>query len=257
MRVLRVCFHWRPFWILQPAKSVFRGLEPRNLWIVFWPLTKLSTWVYHTRKELYFFENKHCSLYRCVKSCFHLAAILNFAVSWCEAWNPLLGMGVFWRSDRFPSRYKRLRRFLVSYLTPVDRWIQNEHEYSGQIFPNVPDLRYSSLLPSPDHLCQPEAHRFWKQDSFLSVVMHLNNSCIITSSPGFFYGKSPGVERSGSRGNVATFMLGALWVSRAVTVNSVVAYFRIGEYLWGRWIGERTGGFWKYFCPGFGIKGRF
>ena len=32
------------------SNSVFRGLEPRNLWIVFWPLTKLSTWVYHTRK---------------------------------------------------------------------------------------------------------------------------------------------------------------------------------------------------------------
>ena len=32
------------------SKSVFRGLEPRNLWIVFWPLTKLSTWVYHIRK---------------------------------------------------------------------------------------------------------------------------------------------------------------------------------------------------------------
>ena len=24
-------------------------------------------------------------------SSFHLAAILNFAVSWCETWNPLLG----------------------------------------------------------------------------------------------------------------------------------------------------------------------
>ena len=81
--------------------------------------------------------------------------------------------------------------------------------------------------------------------------------CIITSSRGFFYGISPGDERSGSRGNVATFMLGLLWVSRAVTVKSRVAYFRIGEYLWGRWIGERIGGFWKHFYPGLGIKGRF
>ena len=89
--------------------------------------------------------------------------------------------------------------------------------------------------------------------------------CIITSSPGFFlflfffffYGKSPRDERSRSRGNVATFMLGSSWVSRAVTVKSRVAYFRIGEYLWGRWTGERIGGFWKYFCPGLGVKGRF
>ena len=50
--------------------------------------------------------------------------------------------------------------------------------------------------------------------------------------PGFFfYGKSPRDERSRSRGNVATFVLGSLWVSRAVTVESRVAYFRIGEYL--------------------------
>ena len=88
-------------------KSVFRGLEPRNLWIVFWPSTKLSTWVYHIQKgNKYFLKNKDCSLYRW--SCFHLAAIFNFAVSWCEAWNPLFG-----RSDRFPIRYKRLRRFLA------------------------------------------------------------------------------------------------------------------------------------------------
>ena len=32
------------------SKSVFRGLEPRNLWIVVWPLTKLSTCVCHIRK---------------------------------------------------------------------------------------------------------------------------------------------------------------------------------------------------------------
>ena len=81
--------------------------------------------------------------------------------------------------------------------------------------------------------------------------------CIITSSRVFFYGKSPRDERSRSRGNVATFMLGSLWVSRAVTVKSRVAYFRIGEYLWGRWIGERIGVFWKCFCPGLGVKGRF
>ena len=82
--------------------------------------------------------------------------------------------------------------------------------------------------------------------------------CIITSSRGFFfYGKSPGVERKGSRGNVATFMLGSLWVSRAVTVNSGVAYFRIGEYLWGRRIGERIDRFWKYFCPVSDSKGDF
>ena len=88
-------------------KSVFRGLEPRNLWIVFWPSTKLSTWVYHIQKgNKYFLKNKDCSLYQW--SCFHLAAIFNFAVSWCEAWNPLFG-----RSDRFPIRYKRLRRFLA------------------------------------------------------------------------------------------------------------------------------------------------
>ena len=74
------------------SKSVFRGLEHRNLWIVFWPLTKLSTCVYHIPKgNKYLKKNKDCLLYRCVKSCFHLAAILNFAVSWCEAWNPLLG----------------------------------------------------------------------------------------------------------------------------------------------------------------------
>ena len=47
----------------------------------------------------------------------------------------------------------------------------------------------------------------------------------------FFYGKNPGDERSGSRGNVVTFMLGSSWVSRAVTLKSGVAYFRIGEYL--------------------------
>ena len=82
--------------------------------------------------------------------------------------------------------------------------------------------------------------------------------CIITSSRVFFfYGKSPRDERSRSRGNVATFVLGSLWVSRAVTVESRVAYFRIGEYLWGRWIGERIGGFWKCFFPGLGVKGRF
>ena len=75
------------------SKSVFQGLEPRNLWIVFWPLTKLSTCVYHIRKgNKYLKKNKVRLLYRYVKSCFHLAAILNFAVSWCEAWNPLLGI---------------------------------------------------------------------------------------------------------------------------------------------------------------------
>ena len=45
---------------------------------------------------------------------------------------------VFGRSDGFPSRYKRLRRFLVSYLTPADRWIQNEHEYCSQILCESP-----------------------------------------------------------------------------------------------------------------------
>ena len=38
----------------------------------------------------------------------------------------------------------------------------------------------------------------------------------------FFYGKSPGDERSGSRGNIATFMLGNMlgssWVGRAVNL---------------------------------------
>ena len=74
------------------------------------------------------------------------------------------------------------------------------------------------------------------QDSFVSLVMHLNNrnnvcDASLPRPEAFFYGKSPGVERKGSRGNVATFMLSSLWVSRAVTVNSRVAYFRIGEYL--------------------------
>ena len=47
----------------------------------------------------------------------------------------------------------------------------------------------------------------------------------------FFMGKALGTR---GQGCVATFMLGSLWVSRAVTVKSGVAhftYFRIGEYL--------------------------
>ena len=48
--------------------------------------------------------------------------------------------------------------------------------------------------------------------------------------PGLFFMEKARGSR-GSRGNVATFMLGLLWVSRAVTVNSGVGYFRIGEYL--------------------------
>ena len=48
--------------------------------------------------------------------------------------------------------------------------------------------------------------------------------------PGLFFMEKALWSR-GSRGDVATFMLGSLWVSRAVTVNSGIAYFRIGEYL--------------------------
>ena len=48
--------------------------------------------------------------------------------------------------------------------------------------------------------------------------------------PGLFF-MEKALGSRGSRGNVATFMLGLLWVSRAVTVKSRVAYFRIGEYL--------------------------
>ena len=52
--------------------------------------------------------------------------------------------------------------------------------------------------------------------------MHLNNrnnvcDASLPRPEAFFYGKSPGDERSGSRGNVATFMLGSSWVSRAVS----------------------------------------
>ena len=48
--------------------------------------------------------------------------------------------------------------------------------------------------------------------------------------PGLFF-MEKALGSRGSRGNVATFMLGLLWVSRAVTVNSGVGYFRIGKYL--------------------------
>ena len=148
------------------SKSVFRGLEPRNLWIVFWPLTKLSTWVYHTRKEIFFLKINIAHFIDAWKVVFIWRPFWISRSAGVRPGTHYWGW-VFGRSDCFPSRYKRLRRFLVSYLTPVDRWIQNEHEYSGQIFPNVPDLRYSSLLPSPDHLCQPEAHRFWKHKILL------------------------------------------------------------------------------------------
>ena len=48
--------------------------------------------------------------------------------------------------------------------------------------------------------------------------------------PGLFF-MEKALGSRGSRGNVATFMLGLLWVSRTVTVNSRVGYFGIGEYL--------------------------
>ena len=109
-----------------------------------------------------------------------------------------------------------------------DRYIRRESES----FPNVPDLRYSSLLPSP--VPTRSASVLETQDSFVSLVMHLNNrnnvcDASLPRSRALFMEKALGSR--GSRGNVTTFMLDSLWVSRAATVNSGIAYFRIGEYL--------------------------
>ena len=92
---------------------------------------------------------------------------------------------VFGRSDRFPSRYKRLRRFLASYLTLTSHQLTDEFKtnmnivvksnvrapkglsVSPRVFQTSQICDTHCLLPSPDHLCQPEAHRFWKHKILL------------------------------------------------------------------------------------------
>ena len=135
-----------------------------------------------SEKKINILKNKDCLLYRFVKSCFHLAAILNSAVSWCEAWNPQLGCS----ADPIASRSE------IS--GSKDSWLHTSHQLSqvtdkfktnmNIIFKSdvraLPGLSVSprvfqrpqicdthASVPSPDHLCQPEAHRFWKHKILL------------------------------------------------------------------------------------------
>ena len=145
------------------SKSVFRGLEPRNLWIVFSPLTKLSTWVCHIRKGNTFKKIKIA----------HFVDAWNSRSAGVRPGTRYWGW-VFGRSDRFPSTYKWLRRFLASYLAPADRWIHIIFESNVRAFQ---ELSVSPRVFQTLQICDTHAYvhhlitcanqkrigwRFWK-----------------------------------------------------------------------------------------------
>ena len=114
-----------------------------------------------------------------MKSCFHLAAIFEFAVSWCEAWNPLLGMGVLRCSeDPIASR--------LDISGSEDSWLHNSHQFKTNMniiffkkpsrdskLPKSAILRLTSITWSPGPTRR--ASVLETQDSFVSLVMHSNN----------------------------------------------------------------------------------
>ena len=92
------------------------------------------------------------------------------------------------------------------------------------------------------------------QDSSVSLVMHLNNrnnNFIVMHHylvPRLFLWEKTWEQE------VRVASQHSCWVRWGLVVQSVKSgvayftYFRIEEYLWGRCIGERLDGFWKYFC---------
>ena len=126
---------------------------------------------------------------------FHLAAILNFAVSWCEAWNPLLGS-----EDPIASRVPS--RVDIS----EDSWLHTSHQLTDEFKTNMnivvkSNVRALNGLGVSPRVPTRSASVLETQDSFVSLVMLLNNrnnvcDASLPRPQAFFNGKSPRDERS-------------------------------------------------------------
>ena len=141
-------------------------------------------------------------------SSFHLAAILNFAVSWCEAWNPLLGMGV--RKIRSLPEYILAAPKILGFI-PHTSWPMKTN-MNIVVKSNVRALKGLGVSPrvfQTSQIC--DTHAYFHHLITCANQKHIGSGntrffcftcyafkqqkqclwCIITSSRGFFLWEKP------------------------------------------------------------------
>ena len=135
-----------------------------------------------------------------MKSCFHLAAIFEFAVNWCEAWNPLLGMGVLRCSeDPIASR--------LDISGSEDSWLHNSHQFKTNL--NIIFFKKALQGFQTFQICDTQAYvhhlitcanqksigsgntRFFCFTCYAFKQPKQCLPCIITSSQAFFLWEKP------------------------------------------------------------------